>query len=82
MTDQDREVRLRVDGGVEDDGVDRSRCVLCGGPNDCAMAAPPGSSSADATAEACWCVARRFPERLVRAATDRDGAAADGRDAC
>lgn len=38
--------------------VEPSRCPLCGGPNNCAMA---GSS----TAVDCWCSRVRIPEELL-----------------
>jgi hypothetical protein len=51
--------------------VEASRCVLCGGPNDCALARP-GAASSDAP---CWCVDRVFPARLSERASERDGGA-------
>ncbi|HEY8243615.1 MAG TPA: cysteine-rich CWC family protein [Casimicrobiaceae bacterium] len=47
--------------------MDPSRCPLCGGPNDCAMAA--GSS------EPCWCTRATFPAELLDALDDAKGAA-------
>jgi len=46
-------------------GVDQNpaRCALCGGPNQCALAADP-------SAEACWCDAVEFPEELLALVRD------------
>lgn len=60
--------------------VDRSRCVLCGGPNDCALARREAAVASDARSrnapeQTCWCVGRVFPESLTRRATQRDGGA-------
>ena len=60
--------------------VDRSRCVLCGGPNDCALAKVDVQSKsrggADARSEApCWCVGESFPLRLLEAANAKDAGA-------
>ena len=52
--------------------VDRSRCVICGGPNDCALARRAGNREADA-GEPCWCVAETFPADLLDRANARDG---------
>jgi hypothetical protein len=63
---------------------DRSRCVLCGGPNECVMARPSGDAPAargasppdESTAsEPCWCVDRVFPGGLTQAAIESDGGA-------
>jgi hypothetical protein len=48
--------------------IDRSRCVLCGELNDCALA----RDGADAD-EPCWCVDESFPVSLRARATDQDG---------
>ena len=48
--------------------VDRSRCVICGEPNDCALA-----REGDASKEPCWCVGKAFPADLRERATTRDG---------
>ena len=58
--------------------IDRSRCVLCGGPNECALArdaVSDGESREVETAEPCWCVGQVFPETLTEGATARDGGA-------
>ncbi|MFK7895479.1 MAG: cysteine-rich CWC family protein [Myxococcota bacterium] len=59
--------------------VDPSVCVLCGGPNGCALAAPsPGSPEAPAEGAEnarCWCMEERFPAGLLMAATSSDGGA-------
>lgn len=54
-------------------GIDRSRCALCGGPNDCAL--ERSGEGGDEAAQACWCVGRDFPTVLVDRATRRDGGA-------
>ena len=54
------EVRLVVE-------ADRTRCVLCGEPNECLLArgdVQPG--------ERCWCVAETFPAALTERATATD----------
>ena len=51
--------------------VDRSRCVLCGGPNGCVMAGGAGGG-AD---ERCWCVDLEFPAALTQRAETIDGGA-------
>jgi hypothetical protein len=48
--------------------LDRSRCALCGEPNDCALARDGAKSD-----EPCWCVAESFPAELLEAATAEDG---------
>jgi hypothetical protein len=48
--------------------LDRSRCVLCGEPNECALA----RDQADA-GEPCWCVGQSFPRTLRVRATEQDG---------
>jgi len=48
--------------------IDRSRCVLCGGPNDCALA-----REGEETDGPCWCVDESFPATLLTRATDQDG---------
>ena len=58
--------------------VDRSRCVLCGRPNECVLARREaqerdGSDSPQSSTESCWCVAEVFPESLTLRASDRDG---------
>lgn len=50
--------------------IARSCCVLCGGPNDCALAR---DNPLDATP--CWCVSETFPTRLQEQATERDAGA-------
>jgi hypothetical protein len=42
-----------------EEGIDPSRCPLCGGPNDCANVA------CDGVAENCWCTAESFPRSLL-----------------
>ena len=61
------------EGPIVLETVDRSRCVLCGGPNDCALA--QAGADEDEAAEPCWCVGREFPTVLVDRATRRDGGA-------
>ncbi len=56
--------------------IDRSRCALCGGPNDCALAARTSGDPADPKEAPCWCVDHVFPEALTRAATAKDGGGA------
>ncbi len=54
--------------------IDRSRCVLCGGPNECALARSP--SGPDIASEApCWCVSETFPASLLERADAKDGGA-------
>jgi hypothetical protein len=58
--------------------IDRSRCVLCGGPNECAMALEDVSEREAgnvAKEEPCWCVGQVFPKALTEGATARDGGA-------
>jgi len=52
--------------------IDRSRCVLCGGPNDCALAKRGADDGAENADEPCWCVDRRFPADLLERASARD----------
>ena len=47
--------------------VDRSRCILCGEPNECALAS--GDAKSD---ETCWCVGESFPAILLATAASRD----------
>jgi hypothetical protein len=61
------------DDGSPPVDIDRSRCVLCGGPNDCALERP--GEDGDEAAQPCWCVGRVFPTVLVDRATRRDGGA-------
>ena len=49
--------------------VDRSRCALCGEPNECALAKEAGAKASPR----CWCVGQSFPESLLARATGRDG---------
>lgn len=62
--------------------IDPSRCVLCGGPNECAMVSrshedpvEAGEGDPSGTGEPCWCVGRDFPQALTERATalDRGG---------
>ena len=60
---------------------DAARCVLCEGPNDCAMAREgrsAGTAMVDEKESApCWCVGKRFPEDLLaRARSETRGGAA------
>jgi hypothetical protein len=50
--------------------IDRSRCVLCGQPNDCALAreGQPGDGP-------CWCVDETFPTSLRERARAKDDGA-------
>jgi len=69
--------------------IDRSRCVLCGRPNDCALARD--GTPADGP---CWCVDESFPPPLLDRAQAKDGGAScicrdclareasDGEDSC
>ena len=57
-------------GTMAPDGGDRSRCALCGEPNDCALA----RAATDGT-ERCWCVDVDFPAELRERATAADGGA-------
>jgi len=52
--------------------IDRSRCVLCGAPNECVMAR---RSAGEDVADPCWCVERSFPEAITKLASERDGGA-------
>ena len=54
--------------------IDRSRCVLCGGPNECALARSSGES-VGASKAPCWCVSESFPAALLERAAARDGGA-------
>jgi hypothetical protein len=38
--------------------IDPAVCPLCGGPNDCAMAADPNAAE-------CWCGKLKFPQELL-----------------
>jgi hypothetical protein len=57
------DVRLTIE-------VDRSLCVLCGGPNDCVLARGDGKSD-----ERCWCVGKTFTADLLAKATAKDDGA-------
>ena len=59
--------------------VDRSRCVLCGGPNACVMERRAQGEKVD---EPCWCVSRVFPDSITKRATERDGGASCICEAC
>jgi hypothetical protein len=50
--------------------LDRAICPLCGQPNGCALAQPPGASGTE-----CWCARVRFDAGLLA----RVPAAAQGR---
>lgn len=52
--------------------LDRSRCVLCGGPNACVM---ERRARGETVEEPCWCVARVFPASVKAKADERDGGA-------
>jgi hypothetical protein len=39
-------------------GVEASKCPLCGGPNQCALAADPSATQ-------CWCDTEKFPRELL-----------------
>jgi hypothetical protein len=52
--------------------IDRSRCVLCGEANDCAMARGDDGQTNEAP---CWCVGEAFPGRLLERARDTDDGA-------
>jgi hypothetical protein len=41
-----------------DPKIDTTKCPLCGGPNQCALAADP-------TATECWCDDKKFPRELL-----------------
>ena len=43
-------------------------CPLCGGPNDCGVAAGCESASD------CWCGGRQFPQTLLNRVGERDAA--------
>ena len=47
---------------------DRGSCVLCGEPNECALARGGGTSE-----DPCWCFEASFPVELLAAATTKDG---------
>jgi hypothetical protein len=53
--------------------VDRSRCVICGGPNECALAGADGKG--DKSDARCWCVEESFPMPLLDTANAKDGGA-------
>ena len=57
----DSEVEIKI-------AIDRSLCVLCGEPNECALA-----GDGLGTGEPCWCVGESFPVTLCARATDQDG---------
>jgi len=48
--------------------IDRSRCALCGEPNECALAQDGVESD-----KPCWCVGESFSASLRARATDEDG---------
>ena len=41
-----------------DPRVEASKCPLCGGPNQCALAADPAATE-------CWCDGEKFPRELL-----------------
>jgi len=48
-----------IQGDNKDDfSINTSKCPLCGGPNQCAMAADPEASE-------CWCGGKEFPRELL-----------------
>ena len=52
--------------------VDRSRCVLCGGPNACVIERRARGEVVD---DPCWCVSRVFPANVTERANALDGGA-------
>lgn len=44
---------------------DLSRCLVCGEPNDCALA-KRSDAGAERGETSCWCVAEDFPRELVQ----------------
>ena len=40
------------------DPLDTATCALCGGPNQCALAADPSATE-------CWCDTQEFPDELL-----------------
>ena len=66
-------------GQIIDLDVDRSRCVLCGEPNDCVMERRARGEAVD---DPCWCVARVFPVAVTERATARDDGASCICEAC
>ncbi len=67
MTNQ----RIGLDAPVKIE-ADRSRCVLCGEPNDCGM---EKRTRGETTEDPCWCVDQKFPVAMTRIASERDGGA-------
>ncbi len=59
-------------GRIVDLDLDRSRCVLCGGPNACVMERRARGEQVD---DPCWCVGRTFPSAITERASERDGGA-------
>lgn len=57
-----------MSGGTTQLELDRSRCALCGEPNECLLARPEGDRG-----ERCWCVDERFPAELTERPTQTDG---------
>ena len=47
-------------------------CVLCGEPNDCAMAKREAGEKSE---DPCWCALQSFPETLTKKADEVDGGA-------
>ena len=68
-----------MSGQVVDLDVDRSRCVLCGGPNACVMERRAKGEQVD---DPCWCVARVFSAEVLDRANARDEGASCICEAC
>ena len=68
-----------MSGQIVDLELDRSRCVLCGGPNACVLERRARGETVD---DPCWCVGRIFPARLTERASERDGGASCVCEAC
>ena len=56
------------DGRRSAPAEDPRLCVLCGEPNDCALA-----ESSPSSGEPCWCVAEEFPTLLVESVAREQG---------
>lgn len=57
------------------DPVDPTRCPLCGAPNHCALADPPGATTGPESCSDCWCARPTFDatplQRVPKAAVGK-----------